>query len=136
MAWVQASVPSTAGQVVALDGKMLRGVHDRRGGQRALHMVSAWASASRLVLGQVAVAEQSNEITAILALLRVLDLAGATVTIDALGGQTAIAAQIVAQGADYVLALKKNHPTLYDDVARTFAIERAKAFAKYATWYL
>ena len=128
LAWVQASVPSTAGQVVAFDGKTLCGAHDRRAGQRALHMVSAWASASRLVLGQVAVAEKSNEITAIPALLRVLDLAGATVTIDAMGCQTAIATQIVRQGATYVLALKKNHPTLYADVAETFAIERAEGF--------
>ena len=129
LAWVQCRVPSTAEQVVAIDGKTLRGAHDRGAGQRALHMVSAWASDSRLVLGQVAVAEKSNEITAIPALLRVLDLAGATVTIDAMGCQTAIAAQIVAQGADYVLALKKNHPTLHEEVARTFAIERAEAFA-------
>jgi len=129
LAWARAVVPSTAGQVVALDGKTLRGAHDRGSGQRALHMVSAWASDSRLVLGQVAVAEQSNAITAIPALLRVLDLAGATVTIDALGCQTAIASQIVTQGADYVLALKKNHPTLYADVAGAFAVERAEAFA-------
>jgi len=128
LAWVQARVPSTAGQVVALDGKTLRGAHGRGAGQRALHMVSAWASESRLVLGQVAVAEKSNEITAIPALLRVLDLAGATVTIDAMGCQTAIASQIVSQGADYVLALKKNHPTLYTDVAGAFAVERAEAF--------
>jgi hypothetical protein len=112
LAWMRAVVPSTGDQVVAIDGKTLRGAHDRGAGQRALHMVSAWASDSRLVLGQVAVAEKSNEITAIPALLRVLDLTGATVTIDAMGCQTAIAAQIVTQGADYVLAVKKNHPTL------------------------
>ena len=129
LAWVQAVVPSTAGQVVALDGKTLRGAHARGRGQAALHMVSAWASDSRLVLGQVAVAEKSNEITAIPALLRLLDLAGATVTIDAMGCQTAIAAQIVAQEADYVLALKKNHPTLHEEVAFTFAQERKEAFA-------
>ena len=133
LAWVQAMVPHTAGQVVALDGKTLCGAHDRRAGQRALHMVSAWASGSRLVLGHcpggTRVAEKSNEITAIPALLRVLDLAGATVTIDAMGCQTAIATQIVAQGATYVLALKKNHPTLYADVAGAFAVERGEAFA-------
>lgn len=129
LAWVQASVPGTAGQVVALDGKTLRGAHERSAGQRAVHMVSAWASDSGLVLGQVAVTEKSNEITAIPALLRVLDLAGATVTIDAMGCQTAIASQSIAQGADYVLALKKNHPTLYAEVERTFTIERAEAFA-------
>lgn len=126
LAWVRAVAPSTAGQVVPIDGKTLRGARGQ--GQRALHMVSAWASDSRLVLGQVAVAEKTNEITAIPALLRVLDLAGATVTIDAMGCQTAIAAQIVAQGADYVLALKDNHPGLHEEVAFTFAQERKDAF--------
>ncbi len=130
LAWVRAAVPDTAGQVVALDGKTLRGAHDRGRGQAAVHLVSAWASDSRLVLGQVAVAEQSHAITASPALLRVLDRAGATVTLDALGCQTAIASQIVAQGADYVLAVKKNHPTLYADIAGAFAVERAEAFAK------
>jgi len=129
LAWVRAVVPSTAGQVVALDGKALRGAQDGGAGRRAVHMVSAWASASRLVLGQVAVAEKSNEITAIPALLRLLDLAGATVTIDAMGCQTAIAAQIVERGADYVLALKDNHPTLHEEVRATFAQERKDGFA-------
>jgi len=129
LAWVRAAVPSTVGQVVAIDGKTLCGAHARGRGQAALHMVSAWASGSRLVLGQVAVAEKSNEITAIPALLRVLDLAGATVTIDALGCQTAIAARIVAHGADYILALKKNHPTLHEEVEATFTRERKEAFA-------
>lgn len=132
LAWVQAVVPDTAGQVVALDGKTLRRSHDRANGQAALHMVSAWASDSGLVLGQLAVDEKSNEITAIPALLRLLDVAGATVTIDAMGCQTAIAAQLVAQGADYALALKDNHPTLHAEVVETFAHARARAFADYA----
>src|SRR4051794_13041360 len=127
LGWVRAVAPGTAGEVVPIDGKALRGA--RGAGQAALHMVSAWASASRLVLGQVAVAEKSNEIVAIPALLRLLDLAGATVTIDAMGCQTAIAAQIVGQGADYVLALKDNHPTLHEEVRVTFAQERRDAFA-------
>lgn len=127
--WVRAVVPDTAGQVVALDGKTLRRSHDRANGRAALHMVSAWASDSGLVLGQLAVAEKSNEITALPALLRLLDVAGATVTIDAMGCQTAIAAQIVAQGADYALALKDNHPTLHAEVGATFAAARATAFA-------
>lgn len=132
LAWVRAVVPDTAGQVVALDGKTLRRSHDRANGQAALHMVSAWASDSGLVLGQLAVDEKSNEITAIPALLRLLDVAGATVTIDAMGCQTAIAAQLVAQGADYTLALKDNHPTLHHEVVETFAAARATAFADYA----
>jgi len=94
--------------------------------------VSAWASGSGLVLGQVAVDDKSNEITALPALLRRLDLDGATVIIDALGCQTAIAAQLVAQQADYVLALKDNHPTLHQEVADAFAAARASAFADYA----
>ena len=132
LAWVRAVVPETAGQMVALDGKPLRRSHDRANGQAALHMVSAWASDSGLVLGQLAVAEKSNEITAIPALLRLLEVAGATVTIDALGCQTAIAAQIVAQGSDYALALKDNHPALHGEVIATFAEARARAFADYA----
>jgi predicted transposase YbfD/YdcC len=132
LAWVRAAVPETAGQVVALDGKTLRRSHDRANGKAALHMVSAWACDSGLVLGQVAVDDRSNEISAIPALLRLLDVAGATVTIDAMGCQTAIAAQIVAQGADYALALKDNHPTLHAEVAEEFAAARANGFADFA----
>jgi predicted transposase YbfD/YdcC len=129
VAWVRAVAPDTVGQVVAIDGKTLRRAHDRAKGKAALHLVSAWADASGLVLGQVAVDDKSNEITAIPALLRLLDVRGCTVTIDALGCQTAIARQIVAQGGDYVLALKDNHPTLHDDVQALFAEARATAFA-------
>ena len=123
LAWVQAVAPGTAGQVVPIDGKALRGA--RGPGQAAVHLVSAWASASRLVLGQVAVAEKSHEIVAIPALLRLLDLAGATVTIDAMGCQTAIAAQLIDHGAEYVLALKDNQPTLHERVRWAFADARA-----------
>lgn len=126
MAWVQAvtGVALTDG-VVAIDGKTLRRSHDRERGQAALHLVSAWASASGLVLGQVATDRKSNEITAIPALLRLLALEGSTVTIDAMGCQTTIAAQIVAQGADYVLTLKDNQPTLRERVRLAFAEARA-----------
>jgi predicted transposase YbfD/YdcC len=132
LAWVRAVAPETAGQVVALDGKTLRRAHDRSNGKAALHMVSAWAGDSGLVLGQLAVGDKSNEIVAIPALLRLLDVAGATVTIDAMGCQTAIAAQIVAQGGGYALALTDNHPTLHAEVAEEFAAARATAFADYA----
>lgn len=125
-------VPDTAGQVVALDGKTLRRSHDRANGQSALHLVSAWACGSGLVLGQVAVDNKSNESAAIPALLRLLALDGATVTIDALGCQTAIAAQIVAQGGDYILVLKNIHPTLHNGVRAIFAEARATAFAPLA----
>lgn len=128
VAWVRAVAPQTAGQI-AIDGKTLRRSHDRAKGKAALHLVSAWADASGLVLGQVAVEDKSNAITAIPALLQLLDVRGCTVTIDALGCQTAVAAQIVAEGGGYVLALKGNHPTLHDDVQAIFAEARATAFA-------
>jgi hypothetical protein len=106
LSWAQAVVGPPGEQVVAIDGKTLRRSHDRRDGKDALHLVSAWATANGLVIGQVATDAKSNEITAIPALLKLLALEGATVTIDAMGCQTAIAAQIVEQRAHYVLALK------------------------------
>jgi predicted transposase YbfD/YdcC len=124
VAWVRAVVGQVGEQVVAIDGKALRGSHDRAAGKAALHLVSAWATASGLVLGQVATDARSNEITAIPLLLRLLDLEGATVTIDGMGCQTAIAAQLVERGADYVLALKDNHPALRERVRLAFADAR------------
>ena len=114
--WVQSIVETVGAQVIPIDGKTLRGSYDREQKKSALHLVSAWASAHRLVLGQVKVTDKSNEITAIPALLELLDLAGCIITIDAMGTQTAIAAQIYNAKADYVLALKANHPTLHGQV--------------------
>jgi predicted transposase YbfD/YdcC len=125
VAWVQAVAPATTGQVVAVDGKTLRRSQDRTRGKAALHLVSAWATASGLVLGQEAIDTKSNEITAIPLLLRLLALEGCVVTIDAMGCQTAIAAQLIEQRADYVLALKDNHPKLHAAVAAAFADARA-----------
>jgi predicted transposase YbfD/YdcC len=102
--------------ILAVDGKTLRRSHDRSNGLGALHAVSVWASEFGLSLGQVACAEKSNEITAIPELLRLVDVTGAIITIDAMGAQKAIAAQIVDRGADYVLALKGNQETLHDAV--------------------
>jgi predicted transposase YbfD/YdcC len=102
--------------ILAVDGKTVRRSHDRKNGLGALHSVSVWASEFGLSLGQVACAEKSNEITAIPELLRLVDIRGAIVTIDSMGTQKAIAAQIVEQGADYVLALKGNQETLHDAV--------------------
>jgi predicted transposase YbfD/YdcC len=102
--------------VLAVDGKTLRRSHDRGKELGALHSVSVWASEFGLSLGQVACAEKSNEITAIPELLRLVDIKGAIITIDAMGTQKAIAAQITASGADYVLALKGNQETLYQEV--------------------
>ena len=104
--WIQTISRITDGEVVALDGKTLRRSHDHTLGKGAIHMVSAWASTNRLVLGQLKVDEKSNEITAIPELLRVLALKGCIVTIDAMGCQTEIAQTIIDQGGDYVLALK------------------------------
>jgi predicted transposase YbfD/YdcC len=120
VSWVTRVSQLTAGEVVALDGKTLRRSHDKSAGKAAIHLVSAWASQNRLVLGQVKVDDKSNEITAIPELLRVLALQGCIVTLDAMGCQTEIASQIVDQGADYLLALKANHGHLYQEVERLF----------------
>jgi predicted transposase YbfD/YdcC len=120
IAWMRAVVEASRGKLVAIDGKALRHSFDTAKGKGALHLVSAWASANHLLLGQRAVDAKSNEITAIPELLRLLDLQGALVTIDALGCQKDIATDIVAAGADYVLAVKENQPTLYAAVERAF----------------
>lgn len=118
--WVRSVYQVTDGQVVPIDGKKLRRSHDRSNDQQAIWMVSAWASENGLVLGQVKVDDKSNEITAIPALLEVLELSGCIVTTDAMGCQKEIAAQIVAKRADYVLALKGNHSGLFEDVQDLF----------------
>jgi predicted transposase YbfD/YdcC len=125
IAWLQEArqtTPAAAGddQVVAIDGKTLRRTFDRARGLGALHLVSAWATANGITLGQVAVDAKSNEITAIPQLIALLDLKDCVVTIDAAGCQKEIAAQIVAKEADFVLALKENQPTLYEQVADSF----------------
>lgn len=119
--WTMALSEDLAGEVVAIDGKALRRSLDRRAGQNPLHLVSAWASETGLVLGQVATADKSNEITAIPQLLEMLDLKGATVTIDAMGCQKDIAGKILEKKADYVLAVKDNQPKLHQDVQRVLA---------------
>lgn len=124
--WMSGLCPALAGQVVAIDGKTVRGSHQR--GQRAIHLVSAYGSGLGMVLGQVRTADKSNEITAIPELLDALLLKGAIVTIDAMGCQSAIAARIVKAGADYVLAVKGNQPSLLTHIRTTLeAIERIPA---------
>jgi len=130
-AWVQDLMRASGGQlqgVVARDGKCLRGSRASEQGQDASYMVSAWAEANRLVLGQVKVDDRSNAITAIPVLLKLLELTGCIVTIAAMGCQTAIAAAIHGAGADYVLALQGNQGTLHDDVALMLRHEEATAF--------
>ena len=118
--WVRSVSELTKGQVIAIDGKQSRRSYDRATGKTAINMVSAWASENAMVLGQVKVSNKSNEITAIPELLSLLEIAGCIVTIDAMGCQTEIAARIVEKEADYLLSLKANQGTLYEDVVRYF----------------
>jgi predicted transposase YbfD/YdcC len=111
--WITALHEITDGQVIAIDGKTLRRSFDAASSKAAIHMVSAWATANHISLGQVVVDEKSNEITAIPKLLEILDISGCLVTIDAMGCQREIAQQVVDQKADYVLAVKDNQPSLY-----------------------
>ena len=130
--WVQSVNKIARGQLVALDGKQLRGSRDAAADLSAIHMVSAWACENRLVLGQVKVDEKSNEITAIPELLRALALTGCIVTIDAMGCQTRIAEQIIEGEADYVLALKGNQGTLHEDVENYFGWAEKRGFKEIA----
>jgi predicted transposase YbfD/YdcC len=118
--WMNALVLSLDAQVIAIDGKTLKGSYDREGGVKALQMVSAWSSEHRLVLGQCSVSSKSNEITAIPVLLEQLDLTGCIISMDTMGTQSAIAGQIQQQQADYILALKGNHATLFQQAQDWF----------------
>lgn len=129
LSWITDLHEITGGQVVAIDGKTLRRSFDRATSKSAIHMVSAWATANHISLGQVIVDEKSNEITAIPKLLELLEIAGSLVTIDAIGCQTEIARTIIESQADYVLAVKKNQPTLFDAVAWFFLTKRERNFA-------
>jgi predicted transposase YbfD/YdcC len=120
LSWITALHEITAGQVIAIDGKTLRRSFDAASSKAAIHMVSAWATANHISLGQVVVDAKSNEITAIPKLLEMLELSGAMVTIDAMGCQTEIAMQIVGAGADYCLAVKDNQPTLHRGIIDFF----------------
>lgn len=128
LSWIEALSQLTAGEIVAIDGKTLRHSYDSCNAKGAIHMVSAWASTNRLVLGQRKVDDKSNEIKAIPELLQVLALAGCVVTIDAMGCQKEIAAAIVDKGADYVLALKGNQGRLFEDVQWLFEQAQATQF--------
>lgn len=120
-AWIGETCPAVPGQIIAIDGKALRGSARTEGGLKALHLVSAYAAESGLTLGQRACDEKSNEITAIKELLPAIALQGAVVTIDAMGCQTAIAAQITEGGGDYVLAVKDNQPHLAEALRDFFS---------------
>ena len=118
--WVATLRSAVAGELIAVDGKQLRHSHDRVEGKTAIHLVSAWASENQLVLGQSKIDEKTNEISAIPELLACLHLRGCLVAADALNCQTKTAQAILDQEADYLLALKENHPLLYEDVALLF----------------
>ena len=123
--WVRACAEVSEGEVIAIDGKTSRRSHDRRSRKNALHRVSAWSTANGLVLGQRKTEDPSNEIEAIPKLLEVLELKGCIVTIDAMGCQESIAAQIVEQKGDYALAVKGHQGELYTDLQEFFATARA-----------
>lgn len=118
--WIKQVIQVTDGQVVAIDGKQVRGSYDTSTDQAAIHLVSAWASEQSVALGQLKVADHSNEIPFIPQLLEVLSISGCIVTTDAMGCQVQIAQQIVDGGADYLLALKANQGQLYEDVNLLF----------------
>lgn len=130
--WTEGLNQTLEGKVVAIDGKTLRGSFDTATGKNALHLISAWVEENSLVLGQVAVEGKENEITKIPELLRMLQLKGAIVTIDAIGCQKSIS-RIIRQecNADYVLALKKNQPSLHNEVIHFFNLaEKSDYFTK------
>lgn len=129
-AWIKVIADKLGLKVVAIDGKSLNGSYDRESSLKSLVMVSAWSSSHQLVLGQVAVEQKSNEIKAIPILLEQLDLENAIVTTDAMGTQTVIAQQIRDAGADYILALKANHPTLAQDAHDWFQRHQHEAEKK------
>jgi predicted transposase YbfD/YdcC len=130
LSWITALHEITNGQVIAIDGKTLRRSFDAASSKSAIHMISAWATANHISLGQKVVDKKSNEITAIPKLLKILDISGCLITIDAMGCQTKIAREIVAAGADYVLAVKGNQKTLYNGIRRFFSEHLQDDFAR------
>lgn len=128
LSWVETLVTKTGGEIIPIDGKTIKGSYDRNQGKSALHVISAWSSEQHLVLAQMKVEDKSNEITAIPALLELLDITGSIITIDAMGTQIEIAKKIIDKKADYVLALKANHPTLYSQVTEWFETSLADNF--------
>lgn len=128
LAWIESVQAQTKGQIVAIDGKALRGTFERTTDKLAIRMVSAWATENSLVLGQVKTSEKSNEIRAIPRLLSLLELEGCIVTIAAMGCQRQIVEQIVEQKADYCLSLKGNQGILHEEVREYFEWARASDF--------
>jgi predicted transposase YbfD/YdcC len=120
LSWIKGISKITEGEIIAFDGKQSRNSGDEKNGKGVINTVSAWAASNRLVLGQKKVEGKSNEITALPELIKVLDLAGCIVTIDAMGCQREIVSKIVEKDADYIIAVKKNQPTLYEQIEQLF----------------
>lgn len=129
LSWVNSITKKLELEVIAIDGKTMKQSYDRNHSQKPLHIVSAWSSSHQLVLGQKKVNKKSNEVTAIPALLEMLEIAGSIITIDALGCQKEIAALIIKKKGDYLLALKGNQKLLYKDVKDWFELARKEEFA-------
>lgn len=129
--WIQSVATVSNGEIVAIDGKTLRGSQEKTANKQAIHMISAWARNAHLVLGQKKVDSKSNEITAIPELLKMLELAGCIVTIDAMGCQKKIAKAIVKKKADYVLAVKGNQGTLHEQIKTFFEDQLERDFEDY-----
>jgi predicted transposase YbfD/YdcC/predicted DNA-binding protein (UPF0251 family) len=130
LSWITSLHQVTAGQVIAIDGKTLRRSFDQANSKSAIHMVSAWATANHISLGQTVVDQKSNEITAIPELLKIIELSGSLVTIDAMGCQVKIAQAIIDAKANYVLAVKGNQKSLYNSIHRYFKDHQSDDFAR------
>lgn len=135
LSWIQ-SLVSLDGELIAVDGKTLRRAYQTGKRQGAIHMISAWGVTNHLVFGQLKTAQKSNEITAIPKLLAKLNLTGCTISIDAMGTQTAIAQQIITEGGDYTLSLKGNQSTMHEQVKAFFEIAQEHDFAKVTVEHL
>jgi len=125
ISWVETIREKISGDIIPIDGKTIRRSKDIANNKRAIHIISAWSNANGIVLGELAIDEKSNEITAIPEILKMLHLRGCIITIDAMGTQTDIASTIIDGGADYVLAVKENQPLLFQDIKLFFSTERA-----------
>mgnify|MGYP001576786240 CR=1 FL=1 len=131
LGWIRSIQEKTQGRIISLDGKSLRRSHDRSKGKEALHLVHAWASENHMLLGEIKTDAKSNEITAIPELLKLLDLQGAIVTVDAMGTQKEIAGEIQSKKADYVMALKGNHGVFHEEVKQYWEDSELRKEADY-----
>lgn len=129
LCWIKSLEINTEGKIISIDGKTLRGSQDGTNGRYAIHMVSAWCAANEMTLGQIRTESKSNEINAVKQLLELLDIEGSIITLDAMGCQKEIAAAIVGKKADYILAVKQNQQTLYDQIAGAFAHQKSQHHA-------